>query len=99
MSRHVVIERHRLPRISWLPVGRIRGVLPLVIEDSLLWDVPVAAIPSAVADIRIDHHIPVRGCRMAVERGVRLAPAFPAVAWRTDVVVQLAVERSVVEPV
>ncbi len=62
------------------------------IEDSHLWDVPVA-------DIRTGHYIPVRGCRMAVERGVQLAPAFPAVAWRTDVVVQLAVERSVVESV
>ena len=69
------------------------------IGDNHRWVAPAAAIPSAVADIRIDHHIPVRGCRMAVERGVRLAPAFPAVAWRTDVVVQLAVERSVVEPV
>ena len=69
------------------------------IEDSHLWDVPVAANPAAVADTRTGRHIPVRGCRMAVERGVRLAPAFPAVAWRTDVVVQLAVERSVVEPV
>ena len=68
------------------------------IEDSLLWDVPVAANPAAVADTRTGRYIPVRGCRMAVERGVRLAPTFPAVASQTAVVGQLAVEQSVAEP-
>lgn len=39
------------------------------------WDVPAAAIPAAVVDIRIGHRIPVLGCRMAVERDVRLVTA------------------------
>lgn len=51
------------------------------IADNHRWDVPAAAIPAAVADIRTGHHIPVLGCRMVVERDVRLVPAFPAVAW------------------
>lgn len=67
------------------------------IADSRHWVAPAAAIPAAVADTRTGRHIPVRGCRMAFERDMQLVPAFPAVAWRTDVVVHLAVERSVVE--
>lgn len=80
-AAHTVAARWEDTNRSDLRLAALSRHLDAHIEDSHHWDVPAAAIPAAVADIRTGyHHIHVRGCRMAVERDERLVPTSPAVA-------------------
>lgn len=80
VAAHTVAIRWEGMRRGDLRLAASSRHLDAHIADNHCWDVPAAAIHAAVADIRTGHHIPVRDCRMAVERDVRLVPASPAVA-------------------
>lgn len=74
-AAHTVAGRWEDTRRADLRLAASSRHLDAHIADNHRWDVPAAAIPAAVVDIRIGHRIPVLGCRMAVERDVRLVPA------------------------